>query len=89
VNRSLAVTPESLLITLEVYRGKTNDETTVAGRIERLQRGSGVKGAVFVGDRGMLTTKNIERLHATKFHYVLAEMLSHEKEALAAAQKRV
>ena len=88
VNWSLVVTPEGLPITLEVYRGNTKDETTVAGTIERLRSVFGVKGAVFVGDRGMLTTKNLELLHAAGFHYVVAETLSHEKEALAEAEKK-
>ncbi|MGI0131133.1 MAG: IS1634 family transposase, partial [Thermoplasmata archaeon] len=82
VNWSLVVTPEGLPITLEVYKGNTKDETTVAGTIERLRSVFGVKGAVFVGDRGMLTTKNLERIHASGFHYVVAETLSHEKEIL-------
>ncbi len=88
VNWSLVVTPEGLPITLEVYRGNTKDETTVAGPIERLQRVFGVKEAVFVGDRGMLTAKNLERLHAARYHYVVAETLSHEKEVLTEAQGR-
>jgi transposase len=82
------VTPEGLPITLEVYRGNTKDETTVAGTIERLRSVFGVKGAVFVGDRGMLTSKNLKRLHAAKFHYVVAETLSHEKEILEEAQTK-
>lgn len=88
VNWSLVVTPEGLPITLEVYRGNTKDETTVAGTIERLRSVFGVKGAVFVGDRGMLTSKNLERLHDAGFHYVVAETLSHEKEILAEAQQK-
>ena len=88
VNWSLVVTPEGLPITLEVYRGNTKDETTVAGTIERLRSVFGVKEAVFVGDRGMLTTKNLERLHEARFHYVVAETLSHEKEVLTEAQRR-
>ncbi|MGI0151053.1 MAG: IS1634 family transposase, partial [Thermoplasmata archaeon] len=88
VNWSLVVTPEGLPITLEVYPGNTKDETTVAGTIERLRSVFGVKEAVFVGDRGMLTSKNLDRLHRARFHYVVAETLSHEKEALAEAQGR-
>ncbi|MGI0128797.1 MAG: IS1634 family transposase [Thermoplasmata archaeon] len=88
VNWSLVVTPEGLPITLEVYKGNTKDETTVAGTIDRLKRVFGVKEAVFVGDRGMLTTKNLERLHAAKFHYVVAETLSHEKEILEEARSK-
>ncbi len=88
VNWSLVVTPEGLPITLEIYRGNTKDETTVAGTVERLRSLFGVTGAVFVGDRGMLTTKNLERLHAAGYHYVVAETLSHEKEILEEALSR-
>ncbi|EQD73902.1 transposase, IS4 family protein, partial [mine drainage metagenome] len=86
VNWSLVVTPEGLPITLEVYPGNTKDETTVAGTIRRLRTVFGLKEAVFVGDRGMRTTKNLELLHAGGYHYVVAETLWNEKEALAEAR---
>ena len=86
VNWSLVVTPEGLPITLEVYPGNTKDETTVAGTIRRLRSVFGLKEAIFVGDRGMLTKKNLELLHAGGYHYVVAETLWNEKEALAEAR---
>jgi transposase len=88
VNWSLVVTPEGLPITLEVYKGNTRDAMTVGGTVERLRTVFGLQEAVFVGDRGMLTAKNLELLHSAGYHYVVAETLSHEKEALAEAQKK-
>ncbi|EQD73619.1 transposase IS4 family protein, partial [mine drainage metagenome] len=88
VNWSLVVTPEGLPITLEVYPGNTKDETTVAGTLDRLRGTFGLKEAIFVGDRGMLTEKDLALLHAGGFHYVVAETLSHEKEVLQEARTK-
>ena len=39
----------------EVFKGNTNDATTVAGKIDELRDSYDLKQIVFVGDRGMLT----------------------------------
>ncbi|MFT6180484.1 MAG: transposase [Paracoccaceae bacterium] len=39
----------------EVFKGNTNDATTVAGKIDELRHSYDLKRIIFVGDRGMLT----------------------------------
>jgi len=88
VNWSLVLSPKGFPVTLEVYRGNTKDETTVAGTVERVRKVFGLKSGTFVGDRGMLTETNLKLLHAAGFHYVVAETLWNEKEGLTEASKK-
>ena len=88
VNWSLVLTPKGFPVTLEVYPGNTKDETTVAGTVERVRRVFGLKHGTFVGDRGMLTKKNLETLTEARFHYVIAETLWNVKPILAEAETK-
>jgi transposase len=47
-------------VAVEVFRGNTPDCKTVAGKFELLQKKYGLKKAIFVGDRDMLTQKNLD-----------------------------
>ena len=49
-------------IAVEVFAGNTSDCTTVQGKIAEIKEKFGVSNFVFVGDRGMLTQKNIDSL---------------------------
>jgi len=49
-------------IGVEVYAGNTADPATVAGQVEKLRRRFGLKRAVLVGDRGMLTQARIDAI---------------------------
>ena len=88
VNWSVVLTPKGFPVTLEVYRGNTKDETTVAGTVERVKKIFGLEQGVFVGDRGMLTTDNLKLLHAKGFQYLVAETLWNVKEVLAEARTK-
>ena len=46
----------------EVYPGNTGDPTTVPDQVEKLQKRFGLERVVLVGDRGMLTQTQIEKL---------------------------
>ena len=49
----------------EVFKGNTNDATTVAGKIDELRDSYDLQKIVFVGDRGMLTAarrKDLKRI---------------------------
>lgn len=61
----LICTPEGCPIAVEVFPGNTKDETTVVGRIEILQKTFGIKELIFVGDRGMVTQSNLEKIKTT------------------------
>ena len=49
-------------VAVEVYAGNTGDPTTVSDQVEKLRQRFGLKRVVLVGDRGMLTPPQIEKL---------------------------
>ena len=89
VNWGMVVTPDGFPITAQVYAGNTKDETTVRGMRERLQGVFGIKGGLYVGDRGMRTADIVADLVRHGFHYILAERNSSKaaQEALGMARK--
>lgn len=60
----LLVTPNGIPIAHDVYAGNVPDKSTVKDALARLQQTYDVKECVFVGDRGMITDKNLEALTA-------------------------
>ncbi len=54
-----------------VFRGKLQDQQTVQGVLDDLEKRFGVRRVVFVGDRGMVTSANIERLRSARQGYVV------------------
>lgn len=53
---------EGCPVAVEVYPGDTGDPSTVADQGEKLRKGFGLSHLVLVGDRGMLTQTQIEKL---------------------------
>jgi transposase len=53
---------EGCPVAVEVYSGNTGDPTTVADQIEKLGKQFGLSRVVMVGDRGMLTQPQINKL---------------------------
>src|SRR5580692_2546547 len=51
-------------IAVDVYRGNTGDPTTVVDQVNKLRERFGLSRVVLVGDRGMLTQPQIEKLKA-------------------------
>jgi transposase len=49
-------------IAVEVYAGNTGDPTTVSDQVEKLRQRFGLERVVLVGDRGMLTQPQIDKL---------------------------
>jgi len=49
-------------ISVEVYPGNTGDPTTIPDQVEKLRVQFGLKRVVLVGDRGMLTQTQIDKL---------------------------
>jgi transposase len=47
-------------VAIEVFEGNTADPNTLASQIEKVRRRFRVRRVVFVGDRGMLTSRRIE-----------------------------
>ena len=51
-------------VAVEVYPGNTGDPSTVGDQVDKLRERFGISGVVLVGDRGMLTQTQIEKLKA-------------------------
>ena len=51
-------------VSVQVYPGNTGDPSTVADQVNRLRERFGLSRVVLVGDRGMLTQAQIEKLKA-------------------------
>ena len=49
-------------VAMEIYPGNTGDPKTVADQVSKLQQQFGLARAVIVGDRGMLTQPQVERI---------------------------
>lgn len=64
-------------VTAEVFKGNTKDETTVEGKIHEIKEKYGIKSVVFVGDRGMVTMAQYEKIDHDTVKVVSA--LSHKK----------
>ena len=54
-----------------VFPGNRRDALTVQGVLEDIQQRFGLRRVVFVGDRGMVTSDNIERIRAGEQGYVV------------------
>ena len=59
-------------ITVEVFKGNTQDPQTVGDQIRSLAGRLGVQKVTFVGDRGMIKSSQIDALHGKKFRYITA-----------------
>jgi transposase len=54
--------PQGRPLSVQVYPGNTGDATTVPGQVEKLRERFALSRVVLVGDRGMLTEKQIVQL---------------------------
>jgi transposase len=60
----LITTDAGCPICVEVFPGNTQDASTVAAKVSDLSTLYGIRNLVFVGDRGMITASNEEKLKA-------------------------
>lgn len=61
---------EGCPVSVEVFKGNTSDGTTVDDQILKVKDKFGVKEAIFVGDRGMLTRKRMDEVQPGDDEYV-------------------
>jgi len=69
---ALAVTKDGIPIGHEVYEGNRKGSTTVIDVIESLNKRFGVDKCIFVGDRGMVSQDNIDKLDELGYEYIFA-----------------
>lgn len=68
----LVTTPDGFPIKCKIYPGNTSDKTTVSTIVEEIKNAYKVKEFIFVGDRGMLSDKNIQAIIGLNQKYVMA-----------------
>lgn len=61
---------EGCPIAVEVFQGNTKDESTVEEKIAQIKHTYGVKNAILVGDRGMITKTQFERIQENETNYI-------------------
>ncbi len=66
----LLTTSEGRPIAVRVFPGNTSDQTTVIDQIRELKVKFGIEDMVFVGDRGMITSKRISELESDDFDWM-------------------
>jgi len=72
VSIGLLTNAEGCPVGIEIFKGNTSDQTTVLDQIKKISEKYGIKEAVFVGDRGMLTQKRINEIDSDYFKIVTA-----------------
>ena len=72
VSIGLLTNAEGCPVGIEIFKGNTSDQTTVLDQIKKISEKYGIKEAVFVGDRGMLTQKRISEIDSDYFKIVTA-----------------
>ena len=55
-----------------VFEGNTKDEKTVGKVVQSLKKDFHIEETIFVGDRGMITRLNLDRIEAEEFDYIMA-----------------
>jgi transposase len=60
INYGLLADRDGRPISVQVYPGNTADPNTVADQLQRVRQKFGIKKAIIVGDRGMLTGKQLD-----------------------------
>lgn len=71
----LVMTMEGLPLCHYVFPGNTQDKSTVCEVVEDVKRRFGVKNVVLVGDRGMLSGKNIDKIAEEEFRFIISHPL--------------
>lgn len=68
----LVVTDRGLPIAHYVFSGNTQDKTTLEEAVKDLEKRFEIKRVIFVGDRGLVSEANIEKVIAKGYEYIFA-----------------
>ncbi len=71
----LVMTMEGLPLCHYVFSGNTQDKSTVCEVVEDIKRRFGVKDVVIVGDRGMLSGKNMDKMTEEELRFIISHPL--------------
>jgi transposase len=65
-------------IGVEVFAGNTQDASTVPDKIREVQQRYGIKKLIFVGDRGMVTQANYEKVKDWQGLWTISALTHHQ-----------
>ena len=57
-------------ISIEIFKGNTNDQNTVQNQLLKLRDDFGIEKVVFVGDKGMIKSTQIENIQELQWYYL-------------------
>lgn len=63
---------EGYPVSIEVFKGHTQDAQTVLNQLQKLSVRFGVKRVILVGDRGMIKRQEIAKINALKWNFITA-----------------
>ena len=78
----LVLNEKGFPIHFEIFDGNTQDRETVQSVLQRIKDRFGIERATFIGDRGMISIHNIEKIKSLGFNYILAMKHSSARELL-------
>jgi len=87
VSIGLLTNADGCPVGIEIFKGNTSDQTTVLDQIRKISDKYGIKEAIFVGDRGMLTQKRISEIDLNYFKIVTA--LTHTELSTIIAKENI
>ncbi len=74
----LLCSPEGCPVGVEVFPGNTQDAQTVPDKIAEVQKKYGIQEIIFVGDRGMVTHANYEKVKDVKGLNIISALTHHQ-----------
>lgn len=70
---------EGYPVTVEVFKGNTGDTKTVSNQLEKLKNKFGVEQVIFVGDKGMIKSAQIEELTSNQYKWDYLTSITKEQ----------
>lgn len=78
----LLTTSDGRPISIQVFKGNTNDQSTVLDQIRKVKNNFGLEEIIFIGDRGMITSARRDDLENEEFEKILYISALTHKEVL-------
>ncbi|TKJ44735.1 hypothetical protein CEE34_10845 [Candidatus Aerophobetes bacterium Ae_b3a] len=83
----LVLNEKGFPIHFEIFEGNLKDSETLQGVVKKVKERFGLEKGIIVGDRGMITTNNIEAIAGESLGYIMA--LKHEGAKNFLREKRI
>jgi len=83
VEIGLLVNRDGIPISHTIFDGNLKDSVTLPQIVEQMRASFKIKRCIFVGDKGMVTSRNLKELSLAGYEYLVSIQLRHSKEAEA------